>query len=190
MSIAKVKIAYYSQPDKRRLATQYKLFAALQQTYLSGAPISSVHVTALCQAAHLTRQTFYRHYHEIGDVVVDNTILLANQFLKRVDNHLNADHLAAAFMVDLFQANQTAIAMIFWAHEEEQVVALISQDMQRVNNYNGTTSKATAFKLELFARAIISFAKTMTRHPQMTRDNLIEIYRQTVPAPQAIFQIE
>ena len=187
-SQAKIPIAYYTQPDKRRLDTQAKLFAALKTMYAASTPIADISVTALCRAAGISRQAFYRHYHQIDEVIVNNTILVANQFLLNVDQTLDANRKAATIMVDLILGNRTSFAMIFWGHVEEQVIQLITSDMRRVNNFQTKTSPTEAIRLELFARAIISFAQVMIHHPEIDRGQLIELYKQTVPAPQTIFE--
>ncbi|WP_461215481.1 hypothetical protein [Lacticaseibacillus sp. GG6-2] len=190
MAVPKIPIAQYQTPDKRLQMTQDKLFAALQAAFEAGDAFDTIRVSTLCQHAHVARQTYYRHYRGLTDIIEIKIARLINQLLQHSDRLLDSHDHAAAMTVDIMLADRPAIAMIFWGQADEQIVQYLVRDMHRVLNIRATSTPEAMLASELFARMIISFAHLVATHPQAQRNELITIYRQLVPDPGLILSLK
>jgi AcrR family transcriptional regulator len=187
MSQVKLQAAYYHKPDKRLRTTQTKLFAALRQAFEHQQNFDDIRVSALCQSAGIARQTFYRHYTTIGEIIELNIAWVANDFLKQTDQIHDSTRYAPRLMVDLIDQNRASFAMIFWSHTEQPVTEYLIRDMRRVNIIRSTNTPETIFAIELYARMLINFAQSMITHSELSRDEFIKLYQALIPAPETIF---
>ncbi|MFC6254279.1 TetR/AcrR family transcriptional regulator [Secundilactobacillus hailunensis] len=187
MSQVKLQAAYYHQPDKRLRETQAKLFAALRSVFKEKQDFDNIRVSTLCQLAGIARQTFYRHYTAIGEVIELNIAWVANDFLKQTDQIHDSTRYAPRLMVDLIDQNRTSFAMIFWSHTEQPVTEYLIRDMRRVNVIRSTNTPEAIFAIELYARMLINFAQLMIIHSELSRDEFINLYQALIPAPETIF---
>lgn len=187
MSHAHIPIAYQDTPDKRLQATQTKLFAGLRAYFEDGADFGSVRVSALCTRAGVGRQTYYRHYESLGEIVKIEVVRMISQFLQKADEIIHTSATSIALTVDLFNANRKLLAMMRWSHTEEAAVQYLIYDMKRVNHITDDDALSAPFTLELLARMQISFAINMLDHPQLTRAELIAAYTKLMPVPAKIF---
>ncbi|MTV83212.1 TetR/AcrR family transcriptional regulator [Secundilactobacillus folii] len=187
MSRVKLQAAYYHQPDKRLRQTQDKLMAAMRQSFRDGQQFDTVRVTEICKSAHLARQTFYRHYSTLGEIIELDMAWIINDFLKQTDQKVDSTHYAPRLMVKLMEQHQTSFAMVFWAHEETAVIDYLVRDMRRVNAIRSTNSPVTVAAIRLYAHMLIDFARLMLDNPQLDREDFIGIYQRLMPAPESIF---
>ncbi|WP_390405535.1 hypothetical protein [Lacticaseibacillus jixiensis] len=187
MSKIHIPVAYYKAPDKRLQATQDKLFAALKQHFEAGEPFAAISVSTLCQTAKVARQTYYRHYDSRGEIIEVAIARLINRFLQQADQTFRQSEQAAPLTVDLLLAHRQLIKMMRWAHVQAQAVAYLSQDMRRVSSIEGTDVATQDFMIDLLARMHISFAEVLSDHLELSRAELIAIYRQMMPVPAEIF---
>jgi len=190
MSQVKLQAAYYHKPDKRLRETQAKLMTALREFFKTGQTFDTIQVTALCQSAHIARQTFYRHYTTIGEVIELDIAWVANSFLEQTDKIHDSTRSAPRLMVDLIDQNRVSFAMIFWSHTEQPVIEYLIRDMRRVNAMRSTNNPPAVFAIELYARMLINFVQLMLNHSELSRDDLLKLYQQLIPAPETIFHNE
>lgn len=183
MSNPKVPLAYYHQPDKRLRATQEKLFTALRQLYTAQTPYADVTITRLCRQAGIPRQTFYRHYQNVGQVIEYDMAVMVNDFLQQIDHTVGGTAQSAEIAVKLMLANRTTLEMMFWGDVTEQVIQYIKRDMHRVHGYIKTNHRDDTLRLEMDARILIAFAKTLTLHPEFIRADFVSLFKQTIPSP-------
>ncbi|EII4617363.1 hypothetical protein LHM76_002713 [Listeria monocytogenes] len=186
--MTKIQIARYQRPDKRLQTTQDKLFAALKERFDSGQKFSDVQVSSLCKDANVARQTFYRHYITVGEIIEVNFARMMNQFFQHVDKTINSTKVAAKLTVTILNDNKTLVAMVFWAKVESQVIQFMVRDMARINSFQTERVPFDALRAERLARSIISFAEVMLKYPQVSQQELIQIYKDTIPSPKIIFK--
>jgi len=190
MSQIKLQAASYHTPDKRLQETQHRLFAALRKAFEVKQNFNTITVSALCKSAQIARQTFYRHYANLGEIIQLNMAWIINSFLQQTDQKNDSTRFAPHLMVNLMEENRTSLAMIFWAHEEQNVTQYLVNDMRRINAIYTTNNSEDAFTIELYARMVMSFAQLMIEQPGLDQAPLIELYQKLMPTPETIFHQE
>ncbi|KRM71685.1 TetR/AcrR family transcriptional regulator [Lacticaseibacillus brantae] len=182
-----IQLAQDQQPDKRLQVTQDKLFAALEQIFATGTTFQTVTVSQLCQRAGLARQTYYRHYDQVVEILEVQFSRLVNQFLTNVDQTPLSQIDAAPLVVKQLQANQTLLQMIQWADAEESTIMVLVNDMTRVAFINEYRSELRAFVNEVIARSVFSFSRVMLKNPAIDTADLVRLYALMIPDPRQIF---
>lgn len=190
MSQVKLQAASYHKPDKRLQETQHKLFVALRMAFQAKQNFNAITVSALCKSAQIARQTFYRHYANLGEVIQLNMAWIVNSFLQQTDQKNDSTRFAPHLMVNLMENNRTSLAMVFWAHEEQNVTQYLVNDMRRVNAIYTTNTPEDAFTIELYARMVIDFAQLMIERTSLNQATLTELYQKIMPTPETIFRRE
>ncbi|MDA5388792.1 TetR/AcrR family transcriptional regulator [Loigolactobacillus backii] len=188
MNTIKMQLAHNQHVDKRLQETQNRLFAALKRCYLAKQEFSTIHVNRLCQAAHVARQTFYRHYGSISEIIEVSCVRMVNQFLQRVDRTPDSTRISAQLIVAALLNHRSLLEIMFWGGAAEKVIQLITGDILRVYNFQNVREVHTPFIAEMMARSIISFAQVMLKNPPIDEKDLVALYTRMVPAPTTIFK--
>ena len=182
MKIVKMPLAHDQHIDKRLRATQNKLFVTLKTYFSTNQPFSTIRVVTLCKDAKITRQTFYRHYGSIGEIITVSCVRMINQFLQKIDQASNSSHISAQLIVDALLNHQTLLEMMFWSNEEDAVIQLMTGDILRAYSFEDIHKTHKPFIAELMARSIISFAQVLIKYPNTNKTDLIRIYKRMVPS--------
>ncbi|AMV59760.1 hypothetical protein ADU72_0178 [Pediococcus damnosus] len=183
MNTIKMQLAHDNHIDQRLQATQDSLFAVLKKDYLANQQFSTIRVGTLCQDAKVARQTYYRHYGSIGEIIEVSCVRMINQFLQKIDRTPNSTRISAQLIVEALSNHQTLLKMMFWSSEQEMVVQLITGDILRVYSFEDIHESHKPFIAELMARSVLSFAQVLIKYPQTNKADLIRIYKRMVPAP-------
>lgn len=119
MNTIKMQLAHDQHIDQRLQATQDKLVATLEQYFVTQQSFNTIRVNNLCRDANVARQTFYRHYGSIGEIIEVSCVRMINQFLQRVDRTPNSVRISAQLVVDALIDHRMLLQMMFWSNEEE-----------------------------------------------------------------------
>ncbi|MFD1318394.1 TetR/AcrR family transcriptional regulator [Loigolactobacillus zhaoyuanensis] len=188
MNPGKIQLAYNQHADQRLQRTQNQLIATLMRYYDAQVEFAKISVSQLCRDAQLTRQTFYRHYGNIGEVVEVSCVRMLNQFLQRVDHTYDSSRVAAQLVVDVLDQQRSLLAVMFWSKVDEAVIQYITGDILRVYGFQDDQTRHKPFIAEMTARSIINFARLMLKQPQIVKADLVQLYTQMVPLPAVIFK--
>ncbi|BAP86317.1 transcriptional regulator [Paucilactobacillus hokkaidonensis JCM 18461] len=188
MNTIKMQLAHDQHIDQRLQATQDKLVATLEQYFVTQQSFNTIRVNNLCRDANVARQTFYRHYGSIGEIIEVSCVRMINQFLQRVDRTPNSVRISAQLVVDALIDHRMLLQMMFWSNEEEMIIKLIEGDLLRVSGFQDISQIHKPFIAEMMARSIVSFARVMLKNQGIDKTDLIHIYTRMVPAPSIIFQ--
>ncbi|WP_125981739.1 TetR/AcrR family transcriptional regulator [Loigolactobacillus iwatensis] len=188
MNTIKMQLAHNQHVDKRLQETQNRLIAALKRCYLAKQEFSTIHVTRLCQEAHVARQTFYRHYGSISEIIEVSCVRMINQFLQQVDRTPDSTRISARLIVTTLLNHRSLLEIMFWGGAAEKAILLITGDILRVYNFQNIRESHTPFIAEMMARSIISFAQVMLKNPPINEKDLVALYTRLVLAPTTMFK--
>lgn len=187
MNTVKMQLAHDQHIDQRLQATQDKLVATLEQYFVTQQNFNTIRVSNLCRDANVARQTFYRHYGSIGEIIEVSCVRMINQFLQRIDRTPNSGRISVQLVVDALVDHRMLLQMMFWSDEEEMIIKLITGDLLRVSGFQDISQIHKPFIAEMMARSIVSFARVMLKNQNVDKAGLIHIYTRMVPAPTVIF---
>lgn len=188
MNTIKMQLAHDKHADKRLQATQNSLFTALENYFSANQGFATIRVGNLCKDAKIARQTFYRHYGSIGEIIEVSCVRMINQFLQQIDRTPNSTRISAQLIVNTLLEHQILLEMMFWSNEEEMIIQLMTGDILRVYSFEDIRETHKPFIAELMARSVISFARVFIKYPGTNKPDLIKIYKRMVPAPATLIK--
>ncbi|PWG00016.1 TetR/AcrR family transcriptional regulator [Levilactobacillus bambusae] len=113
--------------DHRSIQSQAKLYKALCEAFHSDLPFSRLTVKQLCQAASVSRATFYRHHQDITDIIIVQLLRVIGKFEASVDQLSHIDYQSGSrLVVDAIWHNRLLVQLIGWSQCEPQCAQIIS----------------------------------------------------------------
>lgn len=173
--------------DQRLQHTQDQLYAALLANFEAGTPFDAVSVTQLCRQAHVARQTFYRHYGSVGEIVEVMSVRRLYQFLEQLTKLTDIKTEGQRRAVAALVANKQTLQLIFWSRTTETVVQYLTGEILRVLSEQENEAPHQPMLAEMYARNLLNFGQLMLKFPQLSFGELQPLFQKTVPSLASIF---
>lgn len=146
--------------DVRVQKTNEKLYQALQSLKASGVAYQDVTIKQLANEAHISRQTFYRHYQDKDDVLVSKIHAFKLATLHQFSHGVLTPERMITTLLDYWQDHRQFFAMIDWANLRGVFIDNIAYLNHQVMLMNHVSHLNEAFISDTYAGATYAFLRT------------------------------
>jgi len=149
-------------PQEQQQQNLKAIYQALLQL-MSQKPMISISITELCQAAHVSRTYFYRHYQNFDQIILAAQEQAMLHYLRRLPNTVQVD--LAALMTHYFELVKTGVKPYQLLIKNGKVNILLQtfqtvfQLLLKQNRIDSHGSRlAEPYYLEFFSGAVVNMS--------------------------------
>lgn len=169
--------------DNRQHVTQKKLLTGLQAAYDRGTPFEQLTVSALCIQSNVSRETFYRHHQDIGDIIAIQFLIVMRTFDQQIDAlSVLSFESASNVVVRLILDNRALFQLVIWSNTADRVQDIFSGTALQVLMARDFTKTTRTFISTFLGREILNFSLQVTEAPTpLSFDQTRRLYRLLMP---------
>ncbi|KRM72977.1 TetR/AcrR family transcriptional regulator [Lacticaseibacillus brantae] len=178
--------AFLTQPleiDQRKIRTEAKLLAALVSLRQQAKAFKEITVQDLCQQAHVSRATFYRHHDNIADVIIVAVLTAINEFQLQVDQIPTINfEIGSSLLIEALYQHLNLFALIPWSQTHAQVENLFGGAAQQILRLREKSQVTQRFVSQFIGRTILDFniqIATSSQLPDQTE--ALALFRLLIP---------
>lgn len=168
--------------DPRLLKTQDEMSAAIRKLWKSGAVFDTITVAKLCQTAGVSRQTFYRRYGSVAEVVSVDTVRMLGSMLQEVESDHTSVFAMEPKIAVMVHGHADLFAEVKWSHSEEAVVNTMTGGILRLFYLQGVTVEHKAIIAEMMARNTLSLGQTLAKYPGLSLQETEKVVKLLMPS--------
>lgn len=167
-----------------------RLFEALLQLKSEAIDYSEITVSQLTQTAGISRQTFYRHYKSIDDVIYQRLHEFKLATLKDFSKIQMTPDIMITTLLAYWQQHQDFFALIRWANQLPMMIENISFLNQKIMTMNNVVHIDDTYIVNSYAGSIVMFLQTFTQdgRPAKQLPTLVALFKELNGSLELLFR--